>query len=96
MPGAGHTKEGGDPMDSRKRKVEDFLGTDYSGTLSAKVKGATLEDIMQAHGFVPPNGRAQNPLTLTATDLTNLVRAITDKTGWTYGGPPGACCCTWA
>ena len=92
MPGSGYTKEGGDPIENRKRKLADVMGTDYDDNLSATAKSATIEDLMQAHGFVPPAGRPQNPIKLKSADLTSLKDAICEKTGWTYGGPPSACC----
>ena len=98
MPGQGWVETTGDPAEDKLRTLGEFLGTLYSDApVPAKIKNATFEDLMQAHGFVPPGGRPQNPPRLTPNDLMALKDAILAKTGWTYTGlPPSACCSTWA
>ena len=94
MPGSKHTKKGGDPIEKHKRKIADVLGTDFSSKLTANAKKATVEDLLRKHGFLPPGGTAV-PSKLKGADLTSITDAIEEKTGWTYGGPPTACCSCW-
>jgi hypothetical protein len=84
----------GEPMEDKNRPLTDMLGTDYCGPISDNVKKATWEDLMAAHGFVPPGGRKKNPTTLTSADLTTLKDAWVAKTGWTYTGMPANACCS--
>jgi len=103
MPAQGYTPQTGDPIDDKKRTLGDILGTVHrtypdpkrptkTKTLPAKVFNATFEDLMQSQGWFPPNGKPQNPKKLKTSDLTELKEAIAAKTGWTYQGPPSACC----
>ncbi len=55
MPGQGYTPSTGDPGEDKKRTIGEFLGALYNDApVPAKVKNASFEDLMQAHGFVPP------------------------------------------
>jgi len=104
MPAQGYQPPTGDPPDDKRRKLGDILGTEYftypdprntanSKTLDPRITNSSFEDLMQFIGFHAPGSRPQNPLKLSAQDVTDLKDAIVAKTGWVYFGPPSACCC---
>ncbi len=93
----------GDPIEEQKRKLGAIIGPEYwaknpkvpgDTDLSQKVKGATWEDVLQAHGWVPPGGSLQSPPTLNPADLANLKDALQRKTGWKYEGVMPTSCCS--
>ena len=93
----------GDPIEEQKRKLGAIIGPEYwpkdntvpgDTDMSQKVKDATWEDVLQAHGWVPPGGTLQDPPKFTPADLANLKDALQRKTGWKYEGVMPTSCCS--
>lgn len=93
----------GDPIEEQKRTLGAIIGPEYwpknpnvqgDTDLSDKVKNATWEDVLQAHGWVPPGGKLQDPPKLSPADLANLKDALQRKTGWKYEGVMPTSCCS--
>jgi hypothetical protein len=93
----------GDPIEDKTRTLGAIIGQAYwakdatipgDTDLSNKVKNATWEDVLQAHGWVPPGGSLQSPPKLSPADLANLKDALQRKTGWKYEGVMPTSCCS--